>query len=128
MKALSSNPYGRLLSTAIVLALAGGGAAALTTGLLSIVLLGLSLLGGVGLSIVAIALMIDDEPAAAMYAVILLPFALFLYMVGYGVVLREAAWGGYGSIALGAAFAALVFGGRLAGASSPSRSAAVAHN
>jgi hypothetical protein len=121
MNALSSHPYGRLLATAITLALVGGGASAAMTGLPSIMLLGLSLLGGVALSIVAIALMIEDHAELAMYAVILLPFALFLYMVGYGTVLRQAEWGGYASIGAGAVFAALVFGGKLFGNSAAPR-------
>jgi hypothetical protein len=126
MSPLFSTPSGRLLATAISLALVGGGLAATMAGLPSIVILGLSLLGGVCLSIVAVASMIGERPAAAMYAVILLPVALFLYTVGYGVVLREAAWGGYASMGLGAVLAALVFRSSLLGDFAPPRSTSLA--
>lgn len=64
-----------------------------------------SLLGGVVLSLLALAMSIESRPSFAAFSVVVLPLVFFLYAVGLMVSIHHhAVWAAYGFIAIGALF------------------------
>ncbi|MEZ4302402.1 MAG: hypothetical protein R3B70_46170 [Polyangiaceae bacterium] len=105
MNELSNTTHGRILSAAITVALAGGGIAATIHDSMGIALMCVSLLGGVVLTLAALAMAIEKRPGFAALAAVVLPLVFFLYAVGLTVSIHHhATWAAYGFIALGALF------------------------
>lgn len=105
MNELSSTTHGRLLSAAITIALMGGGIAATIHDATGIALMCVSLLAGVVLTLLALAMAIEPRPAFAAYCAVVLPLVFFLYAVGLTVSIHHhAGWAAYGFIGLGALF------------------------
>lgn len=127
MNELSTTTHGRILSIAITVALMGGGIAATIHDSTGIALMCVSLLGGVVLTLVALAMAIEKRPAFSALCAIVLPLVFFLYAVGLTVSIHHhATWGAYGFIGLGALFAinALRGVGRSSEARTPAHAAA----
>lgn len=107
MNELATTTHGRILSAAITIALMGGGIAATIHDPAGIALMCVSLLGGVVLTLLALAMAIESRPAFAAFCAVVLPLVFFLYAVGLTVSMHHhATWGAYGFIALGALFGA----------------------
>jgi hypothetical protein len=109
---LSTTPHGRLLSTAICLTLLGGGLSATIHDPMGIALMCVAIVVGIALSLVATAMAIETRPAFAIFSIINLPFAMFAFVVGLGVVQHGAHWGAYAFMLLGAAFGVLALMGK----------------
>jgi hypothetical protein len=106
MNELSTTTHGRILSAAITIALMGGGISATIHDATGIALMCVSLLGGVVLTLLALAMSIESRPAFAAFSVVVLPLVFFLYAVGLTVSIHHhATWAAYGFIGLGALFA-----------------------
>jgi hypothetical protein len=103
MNELATTPHGRLLSLAMTIALAGGGIASTIHDPMGVALMCVSLLASIVLSLLAIVLSIDSRPSFGVLSIILLPFLLFLYVIGLTVgTHHHAAWPSYAFIGLGA--------------------------
>lgn len=112
MNELSTTPHGRLLSVAIAISLLGGGISALIHDPMGIALMCVSMLGGVVLTLMAVAMSIDKRASFAVMAIILLPFLMFLYAIGLTVSMHDhTQWPAYGFMAIGAVFGALALRG-----------------
>lgn len=109
MKALWTTGYGRLLSIALAVALIGGGIAG---AMHNIPLMCVSLLGGIITTVLAIGVSIERDTTFAVMAAVLLPFIMFLYAVGIGVVMHDAPNAAWAFVGLGAVFAGLGLMGR----------------
>jgi hypothetical protein len=126
MNELSTTAHGRLLSAAMALALIGGGAAAVLQNGMSQALMSLAILLGGTLGIVAVALSIEEHktPMFTVFAVISLPVALFLYVVGLGLSMKGAPWAGYCFMGLGLVFAGMAARGKRETALAPNHARA----
>lgn len=124
MNELSTTTHGRILSAAITIALMGGGISATRHDATGIALMCVSLLAGVVLTLVALAMAIEKRPAFAAISAVVLPLVFFLYAVGLTVSIHHhATWGAYGFIGLGALFGL----NALRGAGKPSEVRTPAH-
>jgi hypothetical protein len=110
MNELSSTTHGRLLATAMAIAMLGGGSAVLLHSSASVPLMAVSVFAGITLGIVAVALSVEEHrsPLFTTLALILLPVALFLYALAVGLAISAGTlWAGYGFLGLGTLFAGL---------------------
>ena len=100
MSAFGQSTTGRVLAFAAGLMLAGGGFAALSTGIVSLMAMSLPLLVGIAVTIVAVPLGVDRFPYQIILALIGLPVGLFLYAIALNVIIHYAPAYGYVLIAL----------------------------
>lgn len=103
MSNYAQSTSGRLLTLAVGVALLGGGAAALLGGSIAPVVLCSGLLGAIGCTILAVGLGIERFPFQTALSLICLPWGLFLYVLGQGVMAHARPDGGYLMLLLAAA-------------------------
>jgi hypothetical protein len=86
MTAFTRSTSGRLMTLSLSLALIGGGASALMQPDMSMYVMNGSLFAAVVAGVASMQLALDEFPSHTVLSLILLPFALFLYVVGLGVM------------------------------------------
>ncbi len=105
MHELAKTTYGRLLSVGIFLALSGGGLGSLDKGATGVAVMCISLIVGLAVAFVAVALAVRSSMPFAIGGVIVLPYLFFLFVVGLAVARHDhAVWAGYLFTGLGIVF------------------------
>jgi hypothetical protein len=105
MSSIFQSTSGRMLVAAVGVASLGGGMAIVIGGTAALPIFAMSVLVGIAVSIVAVALGVEEWNALeGTLAVLSLPVVLFMYSQGQQVVMRDHSMGGaYALIALGLA-------------------------
>jgi len=89
MKAFLRSISGRILLAAVGIGTGGAAIAAALSGQTQLVVFSIATFLMIPLGLFALGLGIDESPGGTILAVIILPFALFLYQVGMSVVLER---------------------------------------
>jgi FtsH-binding integral membrane protein len=101
MKGFGSSKTARLMALSFAIALIGGGAAAYLAPPTSLYLMSLSVFVPIAMNIVGLPQALEEHGFAAILCAIVLPVALFLYMVGLGVLMAYASSAGIALVAAG---------------------------
>ena len=95
MSEFGKSTTGRLLSLALAIMLAGGGLTAVSTGTLSLMAMGLPLMIGIAISIIAVPQGADRFPYHIALLLFVLPLSLFCYGITLGIIKEYAPSLGY---------------------------------
>lgn len=105
MNDLSTTIHGRLLSAGILIALMGGGIGSNYQSATGVAFMSASLILGLGVAFIAVALAVETSLRFAIRGVIALPFLFFLFVVGLAVARHDhAVWAQYLFTAIGLLF------------------------
>ncbi len=105
MNELSTTTHGRLLSVAILISLVGGSIGSVYRDATGVAVMCASLILGLGLAFIAVALAVESSLRFAIRGVIALPFLFFLFVVGLAVARHDhATWAAYAFTVIGLLF------------------------